>query len=1566
MRFVKHYVPYRIYNNFRLKPQTVKYTTGNAFVLLDQTTDDSFNVINSNLFQNNLARAYYVDRELDRTVFRKRTILNRAELYKEVKQKTEVIKTVNVIGTLKKENVYIDQSRQLTEIMTSSYMTTKFVKAHAIESVIRSNITRLDNLKYEDIYFVIDSKAARLNYDNDMMKGTGVLSYVYLMFRKLVQEKQVFSSKANLYLVCYDDLTETGAVVNLKTGLDYNRLQRMFSLFHKISSGAVLTPEESLDVGDEIVDSTPSTTVLSDERDMVRKSNFYISQDNDMMAVDSTQKLFVSPADAFCDFMVSNQKASFDNNAKILFVNDVAPWTSLKKIKMFSLAETDHVSLVANGKVATVSNPSKLSDLGKVTIVPSETDKTVCQITFKGDNIGVTVQTNRLQYNDQVLNSSRGIIYKLLKVDPKIVPLNVEEVQLIDAAINNIEDYLKENIATVEEVAQYIKTSGDVTKMISKLVEYRYSSLEHVRHKEKIKALKDREESAEILDTGTETTEKLANRIKTFRDGTFEPKKFPIEGRIPEIMKQSSTLGFRETYLREQYETDVFKIFTSFSDSDDIPIFIDTIKKTDISSQRDKKDLYEIKYSMPNGKPQTMRVEIPKLSSEGYLYLNGARKQISNQIIPLPIIKIMSSGIDAVQYTTNYNKIFVERTNGNLNSSILAFSQAVNANRELAKGTNYDIILGNASTSNSGMVNSLEYDEFSKFVNIFKAGQTVVHFTRNGAKECVEKLAGSDTLENSIDMSKFFVIGKKGSRVLVSELFGSVYSCTVAGEDLKEEATSLFQFIKEELAAVNAPFLSKMKERPQDKKYVYTTVKVANLKMPLISFLGYKVGVEKVMEQYGVNYEFVMSDQVPSDSSMNESIAFQDGKLYFNNTNVSHSILVNGLRAMDPSEYDFAEFGPKGEAFQYWFMAQGKPQHGKALGNFYVLFIDHITKEVLDGLEIPSDIVGSFLYCNTLLNNPSYSSKNDISQYRVRSHEFIAANLYQILGRNIENFRRLGQASGSTASLSIRSDELIKAILESPLCADATLLNPIKQCMDLSQTTLKGKGGYPFNSSKGTEDFRVYDESMKGILGMVTPDNAQVGITRKLSLNSSIRNRRGMFAIQDSSQINAANLLQIGELCSTFTATSADGPRVGMQTTQSGHQLPTNDMQRCLVTSGAQKVIPFFAGNEFAFKAFEDGVIKSVDKENELVNLEYSDGTRGVIDYSIKNVRAPDGFYTGIELEGDFQVGKRFKKGDILGADKRFFKVDGNNTELKHGTLTKIAIACHDSTYEDSQVITETLARRMASTIIMQKAVNLGPKTNVQSMLQVGDRVETGRALMIFEESFADDDGSLADLLSRLGDEFNEEISEVGRNASTSSYTGEIVDMRVHYNRPLEEYSPSIQKIITDYTNKYSKRAEVMKGVREDQIVDYRSTERNETGKGGGTLFDGIVVEYYIRTIDTFKVGDKLVFSKALKSITAEIIPTNSYYNGDYIIPYGTEDGEEIHAFLSPMSLVSRMTCDVYRELSCNTVLVGLKRRIADIMGSNCNIAGTIYNPAGKQVFPVKTKIDREDKRKFM
>ena len=95
-------------------------------------------------------------------------------------------------------------------------------------------------------------------------------------------------------------------------------------------------------------------------------------------------------------------------------------------------------------------------------------------------------------------------------------------------------------------------------------------------------------------------------------------------------------------------------------------------------------------------------------------------------------------------------------------------------------------------------------------------------------------------------------------------------------------------------------------------------------------------------------------------------------------------------------------------------------------------------------------------------------------------------------------------------------------------------------------------------------------------------------------------------------------------------------------------------------------------------------------------------------------------------------------------------------------------------------------------------------------MMSVGEHIDTGKPLMIFEEAFGDDDGSLADLLSSLGDAFGDEISDVGKNSAISSYTGEIVDIRIHYNRDLKDYSPSCRKVIEDYINRYAERADVL------------------------------------------------------------------------------------------------------------------------------------------------------------
>jgi hypothetical protein len=387
---------------------------------------------------------------------------------------------------------------------------------------------------------------------------------------------------------------------------------------------------------------------------------------------------------------------------------------------------------------------------------------------------------------------------------------------------------------------------------------------------------------------------------------------------------------------------------------------------------------------------------------------------------------------------------------------------------------------------------------------------------------------------------------------------------------------------------------------------------------------------------------------------------------------------------------------------------------------------------------------------------------------------------------------------------------------------------------------------------------------------------------------------------------------------------------MGMAVTQAGHQLPTVKMDMPLITSGAHKAVSHFCSNDFCFKPPLDGKVKEIDEVNNIVLLEYSDGTMGVVELARRNVRAPDGFYISIKLEGDFKVGQKFSKGDILAADSSFFKFEGNETGIYYGTLAKCALAPLHNTYEDSSITTEKFANKMVSEISMNVPVTLSPKTNIESIKKVGDVIKTSEPLIVFEEVFNDDSGDIAKLLSKMGEDFEESISALGKSTKLSKYTGEIVDIRIHYNRPLEEYSDSIAKLIKAYIKKYDARANKMKGVRSDQIIDQRPTARNELGRISGAQFDGVYIEFYIKIEDKFKVGDKASLAPvALKNIVSAVIDEGKEPFSEH------RESENIDFIVTPMSVVSRMTQDFYSHLWGNKCLVELKNAIRKIAEEN-------------------------------
>ena len=86
------------------------------------------------------------------------------------------------------------------------------------------------------------------------------------------------------------------------------------------------------------------------------------------------------------------------------------------------------------------------------------------------------------------------------------------------------------------------------------------------------------------------------------------------------------------------------------------------------------------------------------------------------------------------------------------------------------------------------------------------------------------------------------------------------------------------------------------------------------------------------------------------------------------------------------------------------------------------------------------------------------------------------------------------------------------------------------------------------------------------------------------------------------------------------------------------------------------------------------------------------------------------------------------------------------------------------------------------------------------------------------------------------------------------------------------------------------------------------------------------MIDIFVEYQDELGVGDKISFSTALKTVVSDVFAPGEEPYSDF------RPEEQIDAFLSPLSVVSRMTTDYFSLALTNKVLIELKRSIADIL----------------------------------
>ena len=302
------------------------------------------------------------------------------------------------------------------------------------------------------------------------------------------------------------------------------------------------------------------------------------------------------------------------------------------------------------------------------------------------------------------------------------------------------------------------------------------------------------------------------------------------------------------------------------------------------------------------------------------------------------------------------------------------------------------------------------------------------------------------------------------------------------------------------------------------------------------------------------------------------------------------------------------------------------------------------------------------------------------------------------------------------------------------------------------------------------------------------------------------------------------------------------------------------------------------------------------------------------------------GFFITLKLDTNLKEGGKFKKGDIIAWDNTAYSNKNGETDnlaYNLGVLAKVAIMNTDEGFEDSTSISEWLSEAMATDVVVEKDKDLSKNTNVYHMVKVGQEVQEGDPLIIFQNSFDEKDANL--LLKNITD--SDFVSDLGRIKLKSKYTGVIQDIKIYRTCEIDEMSDSLKKIVTDYEKgiKAKKKMYQKYSIPGENLLD-PDYKMQPTGIMKNNT-DGIKIVFYIKYNDKLSVGDKTVAQSANKGVVKNIFPKGLEPFSEY------RHDESIHALYAARSFNARMVTSVWVSGGINKCMIELDRKVKEIMG---------------------------------
>lgn len=782
---------------------------------------------------------------------------------------------------------------------------------------------------------------------------------------------------------------------------------------------------------------------------------------------------------------------------------------------------------------------SKEEETLKKEIIQAEADEEVTST-----NVGNTkkaihneIEINKINKAEEIITDVKKLlnINKVNTIDNKIISKMSDRVLILLQDIEDTSD--DKTILDILDNDDDFKIYLDVLNKNNKV---------GIDEKE-LKRIDDLLKTQSKAEIGGKSIKEIADSHK---DIEIKHEVLPHNNNIFDNTRSNNLKDFDSSYVKNSYDKDIYNTLLSFNKDKDIPMYITSINKEDTSDNMTRKNTYHIVYKDVKNVKHTINIDIPIILDDKYVYINGSKKLIQKQLILKPIVKTKP---DTVQITTDYNKFFITRFGHKLAENIEAFKKFFlddDFKKYLHTDSSLKILKGDVSAANKRYSLDIFYYSFSEFLTKIETKDLLIGFNfkelqdMNNNESSVDydvKLASFNEL---YDHNKYDMIGYFKSKKEIILVNKSTTHIEILDDNavIKNSKSNLANFIASILKQeVNTEDLNRINLYVRPKTVTYNRIEITNKTIPLVIVLGYEYGLIETLERYKVNYIFSSTLKKPNILSENTMrIKFNNGYLYYDNTNIRMSLLLSGLSALSTEEYDYRDFEKNGPAYIDFFSDRfGSRNTGKGIHNTLSLMIDPKTEQILTKLNLPTDIFDLLLLANTMLETNAYNAQNEMVNYRIRGTEQVNAILYKILADSYRTYKDTSK-NGSPIKVSVPQNILLKKLTEVPTVDEASDLNPTLELEKVFSATYKGPNGLN-NEDAFTKEIRSYDTSMKGLLASESPDNDKVGVVRFLTYNPSIMNTLGFIDPDPNRQTdNATDIYSLGELMNPFTSKHAD------------------------------------------------------------------------------------------------------------------------------------------------------------------------------------------------------------------------------------------------------------------------------------------------------------------------------------------------------------------------------------------------------------------------------------------